>query len=353
MQESRISCKISPHTEISHYAAMLCALCMLISPAFTSAEQAFAETNTMSSRAVEDIDAVVAQYLQNYRSISMAVVVGDDIVLSKSYGKNTLSRRQVCASVSKPVTAMIVLQLWQEGRIRSLDDDIGGYSEKYRNAVPQDCSDTPITFRHLLSHKAGIPHQGRIWKREVGTSRRGNRKKLNLLFCPGTGARYSTRGYGVLGEVIEELTDKSYDTLVKEYIGEPVGASSFRADDLFFETPGGRVWSTIHDMALFAHGVMHGIYVTESILYREAFRAYAVDRTGDVGLGWFINNIDTEDITVFHAGSNGRPRAYLMMKPKKKIAVALMGMNRSSQNADDFAALAGQLMSIVESHNPF
>jgi CubicO group peptidase (beta-lactamase class C family) len=328
--------------------AFLSILCLLFVPSRTEADKAFAGIDSMSSQAVEAIDAAVAPYMRRYRSISIAVVLGDSVVLTKSYGKNTLSRRQIYASVSKPVTATVVLQLWKEGKIRSLDDDIGAYSEKYQDVVPRECSEMPITFRHLLSHKAGIPHQGRIWRRKKGTPSKGNPKELDLLFCPGTGARYSTRGYGVLGEVIEDLTGESYDRLVKKYIGEPIGASSFRADDLFFETPGGRVWSTIQDMALFAHGVMHGLYVTEAILYREVFRAYALDRTGDVGLGWFINDIDTEDIAVFHAGSNGKPRAYLVMKPKKRIAVALMGRNRRSRNPDDFGDLAAELMGILE-----
>ena len=53
----------------------------------------------------------------------------------RSIQRYTLSC-QSYASVSKPVTAMIVLQLLQEGKILSLDDDIGVYHSRYKNAVP-------------------------------------------------------------------------------------------------------------------------------------------------------------------------------------------------------------------------
>ena len=51
--------------------------------------------------------------------------------LTKRYGRDRLDRTDVYASVSKPVTSMIVLQLRQQGKIRSLDDDIGTNARKY------------------------------------------------------------------------------------------------------------------------------------------------------------------------------------------------------------------------------
>jgi hypothetical protein len=70
------------------------------------------------------------------------------------------------------------------------------YSGKYRDAMPDEYMDTPVTLRHLLSHTSGIPHHDQIWKSG----------KFNLQFRPGSQTLYSTRGYGILGKVLCEIT---------------------------------------------------------------------------------------------------------------------------------------------------
>jgi len=56
----------------------------------------------------------------------------------------------------------------------------------------------------------------------------------------------------------------------------------------------------------------------------------------------------TPELAGFHAGSNGRPRAFIAIKPYKGNAVALTGMNRSEKNPHDFAQLTIDLMAIIQ-----
>ena len=239
---------------------------------------------------------------------------------------------------AKPVTAMIVLQLLQEGKIASLDDDIGIYHSKYKNAVPKEYGDSHITFRQLLSHTSGVPHQSKFWS--------GN--KLKLEFRPGSRAAYSTHGYGILGDVIEKITGRSYNRLVKDYIGKPIDADSFRVMHPFFDAPAGQVASTIEDMARFSIAVMEGKYISSDFLCNEVLKEHAKDRHGSIGLGWYCTGFNTHNLAGYHAGSNGRPRAFLAIKPYKHNAIAITGLNRSSKNAQDFGPLIKDLMAIIE-----
>jgi CubicO group peptidase (beta-lactamase class C family) len=287
---------------------------------------------------LEKIDAKVHVVLPNYNYLNLAVVRNNEIVLTKSYGHDRLDKTDVYASVSKPVTAMIVLQLLKEGKILSLDDDIGIYHARYKNATPKEYSDSHITFRQLLSHTSGVPHQSKLW----------SGKNLKLEFRPGASARYSTHGYGVLGDVIEEITGKSYKQLVKEYIGKPIGANSFKVMHSFFDAPAGQVASTIEDMARFSIAVMNGRYISSDFLYDEVLKKYAEDRHGSIGMGWYCTGFDTNDLAGYHAGSNGRPRAFLAIKPYKKNVIAVTGLNRSAKNSQDFGQLTKDLMAVIE-----
>ena len=298
----------------------------------------FTGINLLEPLQLKEIDQVVAGFMPNYDYINVALVRDGEILLTKTYGRNRLNEVDVYASVSKPVTAMIFMQLLEQGAIGSIDDEVAPYlPQTYRDAQPEPYDDTPITFKHLLTHQSGVPHRSELW----------NDGKLNLAFRPGTSVQYSTQGYGILGFAMHNITGKHYDGLLKEYIGDPVGATSFLATQ-HFTAPGGQVHSTIHDMALFSIGVMNGQYVSDGSLYDVMFKGYAQDRSRTICLGWFCSDLDGRDLTVYHNGSNGRPRAHLRIKPLKRLAVAITGMSMSEEDPQDFGELSIRLMKVLE-----
>ena len=273
--------------------------------------------NKLDPILLEQIDQRVRNTLVNYNYINLAIVRDGRIVLTKSYGHDRLDKCDVYASVSKPVTAMILLQLLRKGKIDNLDDDIAQYHPRYKEAMPQDYADAHITFRQLLTHTSSVPHLSRLW----------NGRKLKLDFHPGTGVKYSPNGYGILGDVMQEIPEASYKQLVKNYIGKPIGAESFTVLIPAFVAPAGQVASTIGDMARFAIAVMDGRYIPNEVLHEQVLKQYAKDQYGAIGLGWYCMNLDTPEVAGYHAGSNGRPRAFLA----RKNAVALTGLNRSQK----------------------
>lgn len=105
------------------------------------------------------------------------------------------------ASLNKIFTAVAVLQLVDRGKLR-LDSRLSELlpDEPMSNAAGA------IEVRHLLSHTSGAMS---------GLE--------ELAFPPGTDYRYSNFGFGVLGQIIEEITAISYDDYLRLNILGPSG----------------------------------------------------------------------------------------------------------------------------------
>lgn len=293
-----------------------------------------AKFNKLDTRTRIRIDDKVLDFLMNYEWMAVGVVQEGEITYLRSFGKkNMLEQDAVYASVSKPVTSVIFVQLLNEGLIRDLNDNIVEYSAKYRDAMPVRYAADSLTFLHLLTHRSGIPHINKpLWKDG----------KLNLQFRPGTKTEYSTNGFSVLGEIMEEITEKSFSDLVAEYIGKPIQANSFWAEAAF-RAPGARVHSTPEDFARFAKGVINHTYMSQQDFYNILAKDYGGNTLGWGGGGW-----DTDDFVMGHAGSNGKPRAYILIKPRKKLAVVLMGEAISAREDIWFLNLGPILMDIID-----
>ncbi len=291
------------------------------------------EKNSLSDNSTSKVEDRMLDFLVHYNWMTVGLIKDGEIVYLRCYGnKNMINEDAVYASVSKVITSAIFVQLLDEGIIKNLDENISNYSNKYSDAMPDRYKKDSITFKHLLTHRSGIPHiDKQLWINS----------KLNLQFKPGSEFLYTTNGFGVLGEIMEEITGKTYSELVKQYIGEPVGAGSFWAED-HFRAPGARVHSTSGDFARFALGILNNNYMSAN-----TFNDIVIADYEGVGLGWGCNNFNTDDITMMHAGSNGKPRAYILLKPKKELGVVLMG---DCNTKDDiwFIHLGPILMDIME-----
>ena len=71
----------------------------------------FVGVNLLDDGQMAQVDRIVAAYRPNYEYINVALVLDGEVVLTKTYGQNRLKQTDVYASVSKPVTAMIVMHL--------------------------------------------------------------------------------------------------------------------------------------------------------------------------------------------------------------------------------------------------
>ena len=122
------------------------------------------------------------------------------------------------ASFTKVAFAYLVMQLVQQGSL-DLDKPVNQYFPKPLPEYPayKDLADDPryqrITARMLLSHTSGFPNFR--WLNDD--------HKLNINFEPGTRYAYSGEGIELLQFVVETITGRSLEDLMREHIFEPFG----------------------------------------------------------------------------------------------------------------------------------
>lgn len=160
------------------------------------------------------------------------------------------------ASMSKPVLALVAMQLVQEGRLdldRPLVDYLG------HDYLPGQPEHRRITARMALSHRTGLPN----WR--AGYAEMGG--PLTLEFAPGSEYTYSGEGILFLQRAIEAITGGPLDRLARERLFAPLGL-----------TRTGFVWSEALERDL-ASGHRDDGSFKERTRYREANAAYSLYST--------------------------------------------------------------------------
>jgi CubicO group peptidase (beta-lactamase class C family) len=178
----------------------------------------------------------------------------DSLVYKKELGQFNSKTQAPIASCSKWLTAALVMQFVDEGKL-SLDDKVVRYIpefEKYFKSY--------ITIRHCLSHMTGISDEGNFFKKLL------QRKKFSSLeeevnsFAareiranPGTDFWYGNIGLNIAARVLEVVSKKKFDILIKQKLLNPLGMrkTSFSTLDGTAPNPSGGAISTAEDYMKF------------------------------------------------------------------------------------------------------
>jgi CubicO group peptidase (beta-lactamase class C family) len=162
-----------------------------------------------------------------------------DIASAVAVDEDTVFR---IGSVTKPFTAIAVMQLHEQGLI-DLDAPARDYLRVYE-LVPGRAGLRPPTVRHLLTHTAGIPEVRRwsdLLHPEAGpfegrppilsvpageplpSLAEYFRDGLRVVVEPGTRFAYSNHGYATLGQIVEDVSGTALPRYFRERIFEPLG----------------------------------------------------------------------------------------------------------------------------------
>ncbi len=225
--------------------------------AHTGATRALADSVPVTGVAVPSLASFDRQMLELMTTWeipggALGVVEDGRLVLARGYGYADKERGEPVqpnslfriASVSKPFTAVAILELVEENRLR-LDDSVLPLLD---NLLPPDDS-TPdprledVTVRDLLQHSGG-------WDRDelydpmfipgVASAMLGvpapdsadtiirYMKGEPLQFTPGSRYAYSNLGYCILGRIVERVSGQTYADFVRERVLKPAGITSMR-----------------------------------------------------------------------------------------------------------------------------
>jgi len=271
----------------------------------------------------KQIDTLVSQYAECCLfSGTVLVSQHDRVIFKKGYGlanrewkiPNAPNVKFRLGSITKQFTSMLVMQQVAKGSIK-LDGHLSDYLPYYR----QDTG-SKVTISQLLSHTSGIPSYTDDPKffNEVSRNYYAVEDFVKrfcsgeLQFEPGTKFHYDNSGYFILGAILEHVSGKSYEALLKQDILDPLAMKDsgydHHADILAKRAAGyqqelaGVVNAPYLDMSLpFAAG---SLYSTVEDLYRWDQALYAdkllpgelkqklfTPNLENYGYGWFIRAI--------------------------------------------------------------
>lgn len=174
-------------------------------------------------------------------AISAGVVIGPELVWQRGYGSldgatappPTGSTLYSICSISKLLTSVAIMQLWEAGRL-SLDDDVARHVPDFA-IQRKDADSGPITLRALLTHSAGIPREADLGYWSSPEFRFPTRQALyervreqRTLMRAQQGYQYSNLGMSVLGDVVAAVSGEPYERYVQSRILTPLGMADTR-----------------------------------------------------------------------------------------------------------------------------
>ncbi|WPU94095.1 serine hydrolase domain-containing protein [Mucilaginibacter sabulilitoris] len=128
-------------------------------------------------------------------------------------------------SVTKTFTAVLIMQLYEQGKI-NLDATISTYYPEYKGEAAKKA-----TIRNLLTYSSGrdtkemqpkyIPeaYDQNLWPVDTFINRYCSEK---LIDTPGTKFNYSNGDFIILGRIIEKIYNKSFEDVLREKILRPL-----------------------------------------------------------------------------------------------------------------------------------
>lgn len=321
----------------------------------------FSQSNFLAQTKAEKIDQLISKY-NEYRYFNGSALVADnfDVVLKKGYGfanmewniQNAADTKHRLGSITKQFTSMLIMQLAEKGKIK-LDGKLTEYLPYYR----KDTGDK-ITIEMLLTHTSGIPS----YTAETDFIKNVSRKFYkpgdfvkehcsgDLEFEPGKQYAYNNSGYFILGAIIEKITGKTYEAVLRENIFEPLGMNNSGYDlaetillkraagyqktfdgytnapflDMSLPYAAGSLYSTVEDLLIWDKALQ-----TEKLLPKkfmdEIFKSRVEGLGAKYGYGWSLGKkkIGNEeyDVITHGGGINGFNTINYFIQKKGQVVI--------------------------------
>lgn len=306
-----------------------------------------------------ELRLAVREYLEQNRVTGCSVAIAQDgrIVFAEGFGYANVEVRAPAtaetvyrlASVSKPITAVGILRLVEEGKLR-LDEDIRTYLPEFPDKGKK------ITVRQLLNHTSGIRHyQGLESLRNVHYD--GPIPALEifrndpLVSDPGTEYHYSTYAYTVLAAIMEKVSKKTFPDYMRDAVWRPAGMETAGVEDqrrivlnrasgyflgpdgewqnavdvdLSYKWGGGGQVGTVLDLCSFGNALLEGRLLSKRTL-DEMWTPSKLSNGSTIpyGLGWGVTTYRGERL-YSHNGAQQGARSSLWILPERRVVIAVL-----------------------------
>ena len=337
------------------FAGALALLCG-VAQAAPSSVPASAPSPALAAR-LADFDGWVARRMAAQRIPGVTVGFSQgDVEWVKGYGHADLENRVPAtasssyrlASVTKPMTAVAILQLAEQGKV-DLDAPVQTYVP-YFPVKP-----FPVTVRQLLGHLGGIDAYRNSQVEQHFKEHKDTRQSIavfeqfDLIAEPGTRFRYTSYGYNLLGAVIEGASGESYGGYMRRHVWGPLGMDTTVMDDpdaviahrvrgyrlagtalknsefvdISSRFSAGGTRASVLDMLAFGRGVHEGkILSPASVAAMVQPMATRAGRLTHYGMGWEIPPAGGR-YAIAHSGQQPETVTYLYSFPSRKLTLAV------------------------------
>jgi CubicO group peptidase (beta-lactamase class C family) len=221
----------------------------------------------------EDLDALVQQNQKALGGNVVAMVWTDSLVYKRELGEFDAKTAAPIASSSKWLTAALVMMFVDEGKI-SLEDKVSKYIPDF-----ELYGKNFITIRNCLSHYTGIKVEtglkAMLAKKKFSTLREEAESyaKNEIQANAGEEFRYSTVGMNIAGAILEIITKKKFEMLIKQKLFNPLAMrkSSFSTLDGSPANPSGGAVSTAEEYMHFLQMLLNnGKYNSVQVLSEKS-----------------------------------------------------------------------------------
>lgn len=292
----------------------------------------------------EKISYIVDSYAADTKFAgNVLVAVNDSIIYEGSKGfadaasgkLNTDSTKFLIASLSKPLTAVMILRLVEQ-KVIQLNDRL----DKYFHVNYPDMA--KVTIHQLLTHTSGISD---FIGKAPRTSLENELNQSYPEFNARQGFKYANSGYVLLGAIAEKATGKTYQELMTEQVFTIAGmkhsgiarqnvkglfalgyTSASQSTTMFPDFPlenvdgAGSVYATAKDLFAFDNALRTGKLLSQESL-QKMFSQQVTER---YGYGWYIRERGGKWDTYWQQGNLPGYTAYISRRTgSNKLIVAL------------------------------
>ncbi|RYY71196.1 MAG: hypothetical protein EOO13_03995 [Chitinophagaceae bacterium] len=269
-------------------------------------------------------------------------------------------------SLEKQFTAMLILQLVQNGKLK-MQGKISDYLPKYPVETGKK-----VTIEQLLTHTSGIPNYSalpNLWDDSLQLSYQQDYILRHfcsgdLEFKPGSKYKYSNTGYFILAQIIQQVTGKPLAAILKENILIPLGMKHtgledhitplkrkavgyYRLADSYVNEPyiyvpntlgAASIYSTAFDMFLWDRALYSNKLLSDQNLKWYCSPHFTVAPDYAYGFGWEFTRtglpLNDSIETMEHSGAIRAFRAVIFRLPKEKKCIILLS-NCANESAYD------------------
>jgi len=299
--------------------------------------------NPLQSALDKKVDSLVVPFMRKGNTVGLAMgVLENGRMHVYSYGETAKDNQLVpdgntlfeIGSITKTFTSTLLAYFVQQGKL-NLDDPVNKFLPD--SIANLQFNGKPITLRSLANHSSGLPRlPGNfiVQSDPVNPYRNYDEEKLFSFLAhftptrePGAQYEYSNLAMGLLGVILEKISGKSYETLVKEIIWQPLHMDNttitlMKTDSSKFAlgynlsldpahsweflslAGAGAIRSCINDLLLYAKAQAGK---DSSVLSQAIQRTHAITfESGQhkIGLGWHIFNPKGKNY-IAHDGQTG------------------------------------------------